>query len=102
MAVQFVTYEDSTLQAGKFYEIRVNKDLASAVVEVPMQTMEDVVDMTLYETDGDYNTPIRALKKINTSFGEGHVPVDITPMYLPNNKIQIMFNPPFTGVIIKN
>lgn len=102
MSIQFVTFDDDYIESGKFYEVRVNKDLSNAVIEIPMQPMEDVVDITLYETDGDYNTPIRALKKINTSFGEGNVPVDITPMYLPNNKIQIMFNPPFTGVIIKN
>lgn len=34
MAIQFVTYDDSYLEAGKFYEVRVNKDNANAVVEV--------------------------------------------------------------------
>lgn len=102
MAIQFVTYEDSLLESGKFYEVRVNKDLANAVVEIPIQTREDVVDISLYETEGNYNTPIRALQEINTSYGVGYMEVDINPMYLPNDRLQILFNPPFTGVIIKN
>lgn len=102
MAIQFVTFDDDQLEPGKFYEVRVNRDNANAVIEVPMQSMEEVENLTLYTTDGDINTPIRALQKINTTEGVGHIPVDFTPMFLPGNKIQILFNPPFTGVIIKN
>lgn len=34
MAIQFATYNDEMMEAGKFYLLHVNKDNASALVEV--------------------------------------------------------------------
>lgn len=35
MAIQMVTFDDSQMESGKFYELRVNKDNANAVILAP-------------------------------------------------------------------
>lgn len=35
MAIEFVSYDDTLLEPGKFYTIRINKDMATAVIEAP-------------------------------------------------------------------
>ncbi|MGL5714594.1 MAG: hypothetical protein ACRCX2_16355 [Paraclostridium sp.] len=35
MAIQFLTYEDTFMKNGKFYDVRINRDMATAVIESP-------------------------------------------------------------------
>ncbi len=101
MAVQFVTYNDDTMQPGKFYSLRVNLDQATALIEETITTQTNLSNMTLYETTGNIMTELKFFKEINTSYGIGHEEVDVHKLYLPGDKIQVRFNPPFTGVVIK-
>lgn len=101
MAVQFVTYNDSTMQPGKFYSVKVNLDQASALVEENITSQTNLNNISLYETTGNINTEIKFFKEINTSYGIGHEEISASKLYLPNDKIQVRFNPPFTGVVIK-
>lgn len=60
MAIQFATYNDELMEAGKFYLLHVNKDNASALVEVKQNI--------------DLKIPIKGIRYIEILIPENHNP----------------------------
>ena len=87
---------------GKYGLMRIYKDGATEMIPETAFEEFNVEDITIFETEGNYADVVKCFNKINTSKGIGHKQVIVEPIFMPDNKIQIMFSPPFSGLIIKN
>jgi hypothetical protein len=101
MAIQFVSFDDERLEPGKFYEVRVNKDLASAVIEAPPSPV--MFDGSTYITiplKTHHSPEIWRVER----FGEHEKHENITGrvqwfIMQPENQLVIMSGEPITGYV---
>lgn len=101
MAQQFVTFDDASLESGKFYEVRVNRDSANAVVPAPpfSVTFTNATYITIPLTT-THSPEIWRVER----FGDHEKHENITSrvqwfIMQPENQLVIMSGEPITGYV---
>ncbi|MGL5713845.1 MAG: hypothetical protein ACRCX2_12555 [Paraclostridium sp.] len=101
MAIQFVTYDDNHLEAGKFYDVKVNRDLANAVIEsAPFSVQFSNMKYFKHQLTTSHSIEIWEVRKHMDK--EIHMNVTHSVEWFiekPDNTLTILSNMPIDGYI---
>lgn len=109
MAIRMATFDDSTMEPGKFYLLHVNLDNANALVEVNNDDPRKIPFVDARYIEVDYSTSIPpSLDIYETIYDEGGVlKCDLIQLKQSireegtNRKIILESNRPITGFIVE-
>lgn len=101
MAIQMATYDDSQMESGNFYELRVNRDNANALIEArPFNVNFDSQTYIAIPLETNHSIEIWQVEK----YGEQEKHTNITnhvEWYImhPSNVLVVNSNKPISGYI---
>ncbi|MGL5707470.1 MAG: hypothetical protein ACRDDF_04310 [Aeromonas sp.] len=101
MAIQFITYDDSNMKAGKFYLPHINKDQATALIEAPPFNVQfSNMKYFKHQLTTSHSIEIWEVRK----HGDDEIHFNITNsvewfIEKPSNVLTILSNTPIDGFI---
>lgn len=101
MAMQMVTFDDSTMQSGKFYEVRVNKDNANALVLAqPSPISFDGSSYIAIPLTTHHSIEIWAVERFNEQEKHTNITNSVDWFIMqPSNTLVIQSSKPLTGYV---
>lgn len=101
MAIQFVTFDDKDMKPGKFYDIRINKDLSPALIEAPPSPLHFTDIKYLKEQlTTNHSLEIWEIREYNGK--QVHFNITYSVEWFiehPENTLTVFSNTPITGYI---